>query len=482
MASSCTFADVPFLLPIAEAEDYFALRLPLGDFRLNQPERVWPGPNQIGLTYPVSGYPKRPDLRLNQFYYPTHIQRWGEWNGLVDLAGYNAIQSTCFIEAGPQTATFEMSQDGIGSISTPMFCLSLKPIATGSTTNQMFLCTLVDGRYFLQYTNAAIPSTGGGWDSMLASVASGLSITLTYDTCATAYALPHPMSDIVAQYANAAVLLDAIAANTGRVIVRNWDGSYYCQNISTANDVDNDPDLLAGGDLTDSFGTVGTNYAVNALLPNQVQVTFPLYLVPSLEYLNAETTHVPFPRTQGAVWVVTVPISTAFPGWSGFNGTKTFRTTAEAYICSAGDASPLNASAINELAVQIATDYYTWQYEGLEESTPGIFKWNLEGINDLLFSWNKNKTWTRIQRKPYNFGVEEFNHHFTLATCSTSSSSSSESNTGSNSGTSGSTGSNSGSNCVQIITGMTYNSTNCTVCVSTDTFCFPSCVSVLYNC
>src|SRR5690349_5324635 len=159
MASSCTFAGVPFLLPTEELEKVLADRLPLDDVRISTPERSWPGSASVGLAYPLR-WPERPKLRLNDFFYPTHASRWAEFNGVVDQSGYETILATCFSDGGttnPAPADFTMSQDDLASgfntpITTQLFCLPPRPVFLADQSTGLYLVTLVDQRYYFQWS------------------------------------------------------------------------------------------------------------------------------------------------------------------------------------------------------------------------------------------------------------------------------------------------------------------------------------------
>jgi hypothetical protein len=121
---------------------------------------------------------------------------------------------------------------------------------------------------------------------------------VNYDATPAAYGKPHPDSAFHSRYDNGAMLLDAVAWNTGRVVVRKLDGTYYAMNHATSAANQGDPDILAGGDLTADFSPTGnTNLAPNAMLPEKVTVTFP-FKQASLGYKHADTQHLPYPLAE----------------------------------------------------------------------------------------------------------------------------------------------------------------------------------------
>jgi hypothetical protein len=128
------------------------------------------------LRYPLR-WPDRPQLKLNEFFYPTHASRWGEFNGVIDQAGYEAILTTCFPQSGtnPAPATFTLKQEdqdnNTFTFSTQMFCLPPRPLAVSDQTTGLFLITLVDQRYYLQFTDAGVVNPNVSWDTLLTNVA-----------------------------------------------------------------------------------------------------------------------------------------------------------------------------------------------------------------------------------------------------------------------------------------------------------------------
>jgi hypothetical protein len=395
--------------------------MPLDQFRISVAERLWPGPAALGIAYPLR-FPERPKLKLNEFFYPTHASRWGEFNGVMDQAGYDIIMETCFPDDGttnPTTATFTLSQVNLANglettVETEMFCLPPKPLVLPDQKAGLYLITLVDQRYFLQWTTAGKLDTGTSWDGLLTAVASRLNIDMSLDSGGN-YGNPHPDSDLYSPYINGALLLDAIAWNTGRVIVRQWDGTYYAQNYSTAAGLVGDPDRLSGGDFTADLTTDNSkNLSPNAILPEKVTVTFPFY-VDCMGYKTSPTPHVPFALTAADVYKVDVMLTDVFPDseYTGFQGAKVFHDTAPAFLTLPTDTMPYNDSNLQTLARQIATDFYNWQTTGLEEVAVSIFDAQPEGIHDLYFLWDRDHCLTRIQRKPLNFMCEEFQHYFT---------------------------------------------------------------------
>lgn len=425
MPSSCTFAGVPFLLPSPEAEEALELRLPLAEARITLAERAWSGWSTAGLTYPHR-FPARPSLALNQFFYPTQISRWGEFNGLIDQDGYDAITGSQFTSTGNPAGTFSIVQDD-QTISTSMFCLPPRPLFKADAATGLYLVTLVDQRFYLQWQNAGVLN-GGAWDGLLSDIASLIGITLGQVSSNPAYGTAHPHSAFRSRYDNAALMMDAVCFNTGRVIVRKFDGSYYAQDVTLAKSTypSSSPSLLAGGDFNQGFATDGSkNYALNSILPNKVVVSFPRYATgcsPQPGYSGVDRSHIPFPQTEGNRYTIEKNIADYQPDYVGFTGTMTFHTTAEAYSAN-GSGTPVNLTQLTDLAGRIAQDYYAWQVQSLDETTCGIYPWVPDGINDLLVTVTRDKAYTRIQRKPYNFMVEEFCHHFPPPGSSSSSSS-----------------------------------------------------------
>jgi len=283
-----------------------------------------------------------------------------------------------------------------------MYMLPPRPLGeTAGLVDGLYLVTLVDERYWWQYVSASLLGSGDyTWDSLLIELESALGITLAYDPIPLVYGTPEYDSYFWTNIESAAALLDAVAYNIGRVVVRRYDGTYELDTpaesvvIAQTNRGDvNQLYRVAGGDLFLQSGTTalpvkGLDNSRNTVVPAGVTVTFPLYVVgddPVPHFMNPRYAN-PRPsawieESYGNIWPVNVPIQSGGSLVSGLIGTGgvvglitsgsfipapefslTIQDTAKALISGEaayhGDAQtmPLNQSGLVALAVQIASD------------------------------------------------------------------------------------------------------------------------------
>ena len=410
--------------------------IPLKDVRITTDNRPYlAGTYLTGLAQPFK-WPSRPDLRFGEFFYPNYASRWAEAHFLITQDQYDEIMPLCFPtgDGTPTPQDFIMQQDDTNTITTSLYLLPPRPLAKYGDNPGLWLITLVDERYYWQYKNpgALILDDGTTWESLILSLAASLDITLSI-TVNPVYGQPQPLSDFYSNYQNAAILMDAALWNVGCVLSRNLDGTYSALRNSESDTIirANIPKpllILGGGDaFADALTDDDPNLTMNSVLPASVTVTFPKRIISTGDYVNAQESHIPYPRTVGDVWeeVITLAdLGYSFPGVTGT--TKVLETTGEAWQVSDFDITPVNEVQCHDYAMQVAADFYANQLEGLDYTLPSIIPWAPEGVNDLIFLWCRDHCYTRIQHKPWNFMIEELQPYF-LAPSSYSSASSSKS-------------------------------------------------------
>lgn len=94
----------------------------------------------------------------------------------------------------------------------------------------------------------------------------------------------------------------------------------------------------------------------------------------------------------------------------GFEGIKWFHDTALAlYNVAGGD--PTNKAALDDLALQIATDYVNFLKTSFDEVFPVIAAPEPNGLTDeIIWSYRPNDCYTRQMSAPYNGQPEELMH------------------------------------------------------------------------
>ncbi len=404
---------------------------------------AYPGRNLGNVAYrskvPPGG---SPTVRINDWYYPPTASRWSVFRGLATssmvkemlLATDGNTAQLLVMKAWPE------SPDGLTeesyTLETYMHMLPPRPIGeNGGTMDGLYLITLVDERYYFQGTPVTLHLTQDStWDSLIAQVALSLGVAVSNTAVQAAYGKPELDSQLWCNYENAATLLDALAANIGRVVVRNLVGTYHLltpeESLARVNGNRGNAGQVVremGGDLF----TSGTQLPVGnltpargAVVPAEVVVTFPKYIRdndPIPHFLNPRyasgRASVWEETSYGETWPWSVLSTSGGPLVSGLVGTSTqfIHTTAKALysgeIYAAND--PLNASGLKVLAGQVAQDFYSWQVGvALDEVYPGTFAWIPEGFHDIIWTYScrYRQAGCRVTRTEWNQAITEFQH------------------------------------------------------------------------
>lgn len=465
-----TFAEVPFCSDVGadglfldlidpdmkEDTDVFVRNFqPLPDL-MDEINRVLPFQYLHDFTPPIT-YPGRnlgavakqwqeiqqpsPAVRVGDWFYPNGACRWSVFRG---LATSTMAKQMLAITGGTSTARFYMRQvpstpyaaaDALYTLESYLYMLPPRPLGElGGSFDGLYLITLVDERYYWQNTPVSLRVTKDTtWQGLINELATALNVTIAAPTIAAAYSKPEPDSQLWTNMENAAVLLDAIAFNLGKVVIRNLDGSYRMLGPTESQTVvaTNRPApvvRLAGGDMfapaTQGLPVGDLRAARNAIVPQQVTVTFPKYVKgddPVPHFLNARYANQRpscwFEESYGDTHNIDIPVASGGLLVSGLTGTGDFalHTTAKALYDTevAASGNPLNVSGLRALALQIAQDYYQGQVAAaLDEVYPGTYAWSLEGIHDVVWTWSERQRLasTRVTRSPWNQVVTEFQH------------------------------------------------------------------------
>ncbi len=140
-----------------------------------------------------------------------------------------ASQPDLFVmRAAPIGPSNPGDQIGPFTVSSLMYMLPPRPLADhGGGFDGLYLVTLVDERYWFQYSSVTLHlNSSTSWDNLIVACANALGIFIYYTPIESTYSQPEPDSPLWVNEENPAVLLDAIAANLGRVVVRALDGTY----------------------------------------------------------------------------------------------------------------------------------------------------------------------------------------------------------------------------------------------------------------
>lgn len=391
--------------------------------------------SELDLQAPGDPDPS-PNLQIGDWYYPCNAGRWSVFRGLMTSTMYKtALAAT----GGTQAATFTMkaapvspdNPNGVAgpyTLSTSMFMLPGRPLAEhGGGYDGVYLITLVDERYYWRGTPVSLTVRAWStWDDLISDLGAALGVSVAYSTIEAVYGRPEPDSQLWCRSAPAPLLLDAVAANLGRVVVRRLDGSVrlltYSESAAVAS-ANRGPAKtvvrFAGGEIFSSGNVVKAGNltpARNAVVPERVLVSFPKYVVgndPVPHFLNAR-----YQNPRPSAWVEDSYGSAhevEVPAVSGLTGTGdyTIRSTAKALISGEADVSPFNLSGLEALAGRIAVDYYdSLALSALDEVYPGTFDWTAEGIHDVVWTYSaaRQLATTRVMRRAWTDGVLDSQH------------------------------------------------------------------------
>lgn len=436
MAHELSFGGVSLTIPTQDVRDLlcryrfdlqfpFLMRPPAGEFQAAFASR------QIALP----SYPPDPELVCGRFFYPTGAARWSRYVGVASQSQVDDIEAQ--LGSGNQMTplTFVLKADDLthadnhGGVETPMLLLPPRPLGQTSSTlprEGLYLIVLVDERYLWQFRPAgAIGATAlTTWASFLSTLESALSITVSHSSFESVYLSPEPDSDLFSNFETAALLLDAIALNTGRVFVRAFDGTYSFIKPGDATFTrPPTPRYRAfGGDIYDPKESGTVQPWVNAALPESVTVTFPKYQNTSGYYFDPDRPGFFVTDSYGEVYAIPVKltdIGEPYTQYTGITGvSKVFSDTCKAlYTNTDGSGNPTNLTTLTALAQQLAKDYFDQQLKALDEAYTGIRDWTPDPLNDLIFDLLPPKlVQTRVLRKPWDFQVSQMQHHVAATT------------------------------------------------------------------
>lgn len=462
---SLTYAGVPFVNDVAHV---FRFHDPEGGPTPGDKGLEWFGPEcdlidelnrmlpfrQLNEFVPPSEYPGRslgavatdarvserpsPEVKIGEWFYPAGIRRWSVFRGLATSGLVKAMVEAT--NGGANAAAFVMKNAPLGAaasaytITTPMFMLPPRPLREhGAKYGGMFLVTLVDERWHLQSTGVSLRvNQNTTWDSLIVQLASALGVTVTGSAIDAVYGRPEPDSQLWCSQEYAEILLDAVALNLGRTVVRNFAGTYSLLTVNESAVIallnrGNSANVVrtAGGNVFSApeFTKAGNlNLTKNAVVPSSITVAFPRYVTgddPVPHFVNARYANQRpscwYEESHGDTYDVNVTIGQGGAAVAGIGGVGeyTVRSTAKALMSGENQTVPYNASGLGQLALRIAQDYWSSQAAvALDESYPGTYAWTPEGIHDIYWNWSakERKATTRVAKSEWNRGAENFQH------------------------------------------------------------------------
>ncbi len=309
---------------------------------------------QLGLPTPLT----QPKPKLGDFYYPIGASCWSIFHGIAtaeDLAAIEkAIWSTgsAYMPGTPGQADGSgqfVMRDERGSVSTRLFLLPPKPIAGSAGEPSVYLITLVDDRYFWQFTYTYpihCHATGGSDDQgswsnlinwLMSQTGNG---AIHFATPDPVYGVPEPDSALYSDGESVAALLDACASNIGGAVVRAFDGTYAIQRWSDAAAALSANRPVDGNTLLGGRVLQAGDKALQAVLPSTIRVLFPYWVAFDGEGglsgfrdsgLYGNRAHARDSYGQCASITLTLSdLGDPYAGYSSFGGAKLLKTTAKA--------------------------------------------------------------------------------------------------------------------------------------------------------
>jgi PKD repeat protein len=372
--------------------------------------------------------------RLNELSYPTGATRWAEFRGLMTSADLAAVEALCFAGGTAVPQPLVISAGGV-SVETALHLLPPRPAAapgpgsagpTPPGLEDLYLVTLVDERYFWRGRPAGAVRPYGSWGELVDQLGDALGAAVAYEPVEDAYGWPEPDSGLYSSRESAAALLDAVAANLGRVVVREFSGLVRLVRWADANAAASAAGLdaaagtrVAGGPST-PFLPASSSSRRAAVLPARVVVSFPRwvngygYETPSpllgeeLRGWDLESYH-----AAHAVVVEPADLGAPYAALPARGDAVALRTTAKARLDEAGG-DPANADDLEALALRLARDHLDRLLGAADVTYPGVFAAGPGWGCDLWFSWPDGspdrRPATRAARPPADPAPREFQH------------------------------------------------------------------------
>lgn len=346
-----------------------------------------------------------PPFRLNVLRWPVGSSDWATFHFLCDAndlvklrqkiyrGGYNSLPLTMESESdfGGAAQLWFGNPPQSEPITTQMFLLPPRHVSEIHGHNDLYLCTLVDDRYFwwFQAANIVVDEGTTTWLDLYLQIASGLGLTsFLPDEIPPAYLMPS--ADFSAAYQDLPPLFDAVALSCGQRIVRQLDGKVFSLNALTSIALANKQfawEIEVGGHF--AFIPLINPCDLNALVPASLTVTFQ-----RSDFGNLTGQLTPYLVTLESL---ALP---EFRGIGGFRASKVIRTNTIAYWTSG--TVPMNDVQLQALAEQIARDWYRWQLGRLDIEFAGIRPWVPEGLHRVEWGWQMADVGTRVRRWPWN--------------------------------------------------------------------------------
>lgn len=367
----------------------------------------WPAP--WGCSCPPARLPHR-HFNLGSLYWPTGASRWsvihllGHLSDLVKLRGLIYGSPILPYKSLPLILD-DGAPAGAGKITTNLYLLPPRPLAQVlGSADQLYLLTLVDARFFWWQKSTQVTVTGGTttWADLFSALGTALGESVS---CSVAADYLKPSFVLSSNYEFLPPLLDATCRSVGVRLVRSLAGTITLQDSAAAK-LAQDRQLAkwprtAGGTLDLDRRVNAPRHDLQGLVPSEVTVAFPR--------LDGTT-----PNYAGhAITLALETLNlTEYLGVTPRLDQQVLHSTCTATF--AGGVTPTNATELYSLAVQIATDWYSWQLGRQSQQYAGIVPYEPEGLSDHV-EWRltSEQSWTAVERPAWNDVAVDFYHHGT---------------------------------------------------------------------
>lgn len=428
---SIKFAGIPLLEPPPALQKFIDDFLPFEEAHLfgvqsaslASERKGTSGEKSVLRGIGLPNYPPPPRLKLNTLYWPTGASRWAR--GVFVTTGENVDKIVEKLEAlrsvgGAESLVITDDDDKEKrTITAKMRLLPPQPITTSSKPETeettLWLLPLVDARFFWQWrpTGDLTVNNATTWTGLISTLASALGVTIDDDDIDSDYQQPDH-EECHRDQENAATLLDAVLHSIGHRLIAKLDGTYKTENFDTAEDTwgDNfntahEPWEFIGGELRNKYERTAHPEKVRCVFPKYIEEfrTLASGQVYTKEVALSAVTLTPAPDHTGVVDTVKLIYSTCMANYL-YSGASLAST-------------PDNQTAVDNLATQIATDYYKSLSRQYAYSFASISRWTPCAFDDAMeFSvgWiyppdGPIKTvQTRVWSRAVNFDAEEMIH------------------------------------------------------------------------
>lgn len=283
----------------------------------------------------ASHAPNHP-FELGSLYWPVGAARWAYGHWLVNDTDLDTILAATIQNGVPVPQILSLE-----TVEAEMYLLPTIPQYVAGSTKVRVL-TLVDERYWWWYKNATIAIDYGNtsWDDLIDEIGTALGKEILRGTVNPAYLTPGV--GLEARQDSLPLLLDAVAYNIGRRVVREVDGTVTLMDVDQSRlreSVNLEEVWMVGGPK--QLSPDGLERAL--VLPRRVTVRFPRPKCYAWHSVTATLAGLGLQEGSGI---------------TGFDGDKLFHDT---LFANSETGTPPNQAVLQALVNQVATDWYRLQ-------------------------------------------------------------------------------------------------------------------------